>query len=100
VGDIPRIEINDKVDIEVAGLIQSDYGVLSGVVKEIDSDVTINSEGKMFFKVRIAPDADYLMNRSGKKVNLSSGMNVETRIKYDQITYLEYLLDALGVKAR
>jgi multidrug efflux pump subunit AcrA (membrane-fusion protein) len=100
VGDIPRIEINDKVDIEVAGLIQSDFGILTGVVKEIDSDVTINNKGNMFFKVRINLHKDFLTNKSGKKVNLSSGMNVETRIKYDQITYLEYLLDALGVKAR
>lgn len=99
VADIPRIKINDKVDIEVAGLIQSDYGILTGMVKEIDSDLTTNSKGNMFFKVRINLDRALLINKSGEKVNLSSGMNVETRIKYDQITYLEYLLDALGVKA-
>lgn len=102
VGDIPRVTVGQPVDMVVAGLIQSDYGVLTGIVKEIDSDVTIdnNSDGKMFFKVRIALDTDYLINRSGNKVNISKGMQVETRIKYDQITYLEYLLDALGVRAR
>lgn len=101
VGDIPRIAVEDSVDIVVSGLIQSDYGVLTGVVKEIDSDVTTNSsDGKMFFKVRIDPDMDYLINKSGNKVNISNGMNVETRIVYDEITYFEYLLDALGVLSR
>ena len=61
VGDMPRIEVNDKVDIVVSGLIQSDYGVLTGVVKQIDSDVTTTSSGKMFFKVKIAPDNGYLV---------------------------------------
>lgn len=99
-GDVPRIAVNQPVDIVVSGLIQSDYGVLTGVVKEIDSDMSTDDEGKAFFKVRILPDTDYLINKSGNKVNISNGMSVETRIIYDQITYMEYLLGALGFRAR
>jgi hypothetical protein len=33
-------------------------------------------------------------------VSLSNGMSVETRIQYDEITYFEYVMEALGVLVR
>lgn len=97
--DRARIKQNDKVTIAIDGLMQSEFGVISGTVTEIDSDATINQEkGSIFFKVKVKPDNNYLENKKGKKVNLSIGMTSEVRIKYDKISYFKYILDGLGIK--
>lgn len=101
VSDRSRIEVGNQVDIVVAGLIQSIYGTISGTVTRIDSDITTNSEnGESYFKVEIIPDSQYLLSKDGNKVNLSNGMVVETRIQYDEVTYFNYVLEALGVLTR
>ena len=40
------------------------------------------------------------MSRSGDKVDLSNGMSVTARVEYDQVTYFEYAMEALGVLFR
>ena len=50
------------------------------------------------FKIRILPEMDYLVSKTGDKVNLSNGMTVEARIIYDKMTYFDYVLEKLGVK--
>ncbi|MDQ2086708.1 HlyD family efflux transporter periplasmic adaptor subunit [Herbivorax sp. ANBcel31] len=99
--NIAKISVEDKVDIAVAGLAQNVYGTISGKVKRIDSDVTNDSENDArYFKVDIMPDNTYLINKDGYKVNLSNGMEVETRIQYDHITYFNYVLESLGLLVR
>ena len=41
-----------------------------------------------------------VMSRSGDKVDLSNGMSVTARVEYDQVTYFEYAMEALGVLFR
>ena len=36
----------------------------------------------------------------GDKVDLSNGMSVTARVEYDQVTYFEYAMEALGVLFR
>ena len=99
--NVARISAGDKVNIAVLGLAQVVYGTISGKVARIDSDITIDSESKSsYFKVDIIPDNTYLISKNGYKVNLSNGMAVETRIQYDQVTYFNYVLEALGVLTR
>lgn len=105
VSDASRTHVGDKVDIAVAGLPQSVYGTIEGTVKKIDSDLTVSqstdSSGNVsYFKVYIEPKSDYLISKAGNKVNLSSGMSVETRIRYDEVTYFDYVMEALGVLTR
>lgn len=99
--DMARMQIGDDVQIEVSGLSQTIYGNIKGVVQQIDSNVT-TMEGEngntQMFKVRILPEVDYLVSKSGEKVNLANGMTVEARIIYDELTYFDYLLEKLGVK--
>lgn len=52
------------------------------------------------FKVLIAMDSDYLVSKSGDKVNVSNGMTAVARIQYDKVTYFNYGLEKLGFKAR
>lgn len=103
--DAARTKVGDSVDIAVAGLTQSVYGTISGEVISIDSDITTSQnsdggEGSSYFKIHIRPDSKYLISKCGNKANLSNGMAVETRIQYDEVTYFNYVLEALGVLTR
>ncbi|MCM1499744.1 MAG: HlyD family efflux transporter periplasmic adaptor subunit [Clostridium sp.] len=101
--DMARMQEDDEVQIEVNGLSQTVYGNIAGTVQRIDSNVTaMESENgnTQMFKVRILPESDYLVSKSGEKVNLANGMTVEARIVYDKLTYFNYLLEKMGVKYR
>ena len=45
-------------------------------------------------------DNNYLVSRSGDKVNVINGMTAVARISYDKVTYFNYVLDKLGFKTR
>lgn len=97
-GSRSRIKENNSVKVVVDGLQQNVYGVIKGKVSQIDSDATITEDGKSYFKIEILLNKQYLVNKAGNKVNLSNGMKVETRIIYDEITYMQYILNELGVR--
>ena len=102
--DMARMEEGNKVQMAVDGLIQTIYGNITGTVVSIDSNITSiegeNGQSNSVFKIKIKPDAEYLINKSGKKVNLSNGMTVESRITYDEVTYFNYVLEKIGVLVR
>ena len=102
--DMARMEECNKVQMSVDGLIQTIYGNITGTVVSIDSNITSiegeNGQSNSVFKIKIKPDAEYLINKSGKKVNLSNGMTVESRITYDEVTYFNYVLEKIGVLVR
>ncbi len=102
--DMARMEEGNEVQISVDGLIQSVYGNITGTVEMIDSNLTSmegeNGQSNSVFKIRIKPNSDYVVSKSGKKVNLSNGMTVEARITYDEVTYFNYVLEKLGLLVR
>lgn len=100
--DVARTQVGDKVDIAVAGLNQSIYGTINGQVTSIDSDMTTSKdsetgESTSYFKVYIKPDGKYLVSKEGNKADITNGMTVEARIQYDEVTYFNYVMEALGV---
>jgi hypothetical protein len=97
--DRPLLHVGDPCTIAVTGLVQSVYGTLTGTVTSIDSDIT-SSGSSTAYKLTIVPDSTYLVSKSGNQVSLANGMSVETRIQYDEITYFEYIMEALGVLVR
>ena len=44
--------------------------------------------------------ATLLTSTSGDKVDLSNGMSVTARVEYDELTYFDYVMEALGVLFR
>lgn len=102
--DMARMREGDKVQLAVDGLIQSVYGNIYGVVERIDSNVTTqdngNGESTSVFKIKITPEVNYMVSKSGRKVNLLNGMTVEARITYDEVTYFNYVLEKLGLLVR
>lgn len=99
--DFTRLELNDRAEIEIQGLIPSVYGTISGKIYQIDSDITLvqsnTGQNNSYFSIYIRPDTYYLINKEGKKVNLSNGMEVIANIQYDEITYFDYFLECFGV---
>ncbi len=102
--DMARMKEGDTVQIVVDGLSQSVYGTISGMVEQIDSNVTTqqgeDGSTTQAFKVLIDMDADYMVSQSGDKVNITNGMTAVARIQYDKITYFNYVLEKLGFKAK
>ncbi len=102
--DMARMEEGNTVQMAVDGLIQSVYGNITGTVISIDSNLTSlegeNGQSNSVFKIKVKPEADYLVSKSGKKVNLANGMTVATRITYDEVTYFDYVLEKLGLLVR
>ena len=99
--DMPLIRPGDPVDIAISGLAQSVYGTINGTVSYIASEATMDQEsGSSAFMVKIDLDSVYLVSNKGNKINLSNGMAVETRIKYDELTYFDYVLESLGLLTR
>lgn len=97
--DRPRIHVEDEVSLAIGGLLQSEYGTIPGKVISIDEDATIDNEkGNVFFKVKVKPDRTYLEDSKGERVNLTLGMVSETRVKYEKITYMKYILELIGIK--
>ena len=99
--DLPLINLEDEVDIAISGLNESVYDTMNATVYKIDSDITVDSESeKSFFKVYMNPNEEFLISKSGDKVDITNGMNVEARIKYDKITYFDYVMESIGVLTR
>ena len=97
--DRPLLHGGDPCKIAITGLSEYSYGTLTGTVTAIDSDVTTSTSAS-YYKMTIKPDSTYVVSRSGDKVDLSNGMSVTARVEYDQVTYFEYAMEALGVLFR
>jgi len=99
--DRTKINQNDEVNIVVDGLMQTKYGFLEGNVETIETDSTVDNESKnVFFRTKIASKNTFLQDKSGNKVNLKPGMTTEVRIKYDESTWMEWLLEQINVITR
>ena len=99
VNDRPLINVGDPCKIAITGLSEYSYGTLTGTVTSIDSDVTSSTNGS-YDKMTIKPDNTYVVSTSGDKVDLSNGMSVTARVEYDELTYFDYVMEALGVLFR
>lgn len=102
--DMARMQVGDTVQIAIDGLTESVYGNIKGTVEQIDSNLTTQENGDgttaSVFRVKIKPEVDYLINKSGDKVDLVNGMTAQARIEYDKVTYFNYVLEKLGFKTR
>ena len=102
--DMARMNANDPVQIVIDGLSQNVYGTITGAVKQIDSNFTTQQDADgatpQVFRVLINMDNDYVVSRTGDKVNIVNGMTGVARIQYDKVTYFNYVLEKLGFKVR
>lgn len=99
VNDRPLLHVGDPCKIAITGLSEYSYGNLTGTVTSIDSDVTSSTSGS-YYKMTIKPNSTYVVSNGGDKVDLANGMSVTARVEYDELTYFDYVMEALGVLFR
>ncbi|MCD8151159.1 MAG: HlyD family secretion protein [Clostridiales bacterium] len=102
--DMARMHEGDTVQIVIDGLAQNVYGSISGTIKQIDSNVTTqeSEDGSttQAFRVLVEMDSDYLVSKSGDKVDITNGMTAVARVQYDKVTYFNYVLEKLGFRTK
>lgn len=98
--DRSKIAVSDNVEIALSGVVQSEFGVLKGKVIHIDNDSSQTEDGKVFYRVKIKPNDTVLNNKKGDKIYITIGMVAESRIKYDETTWLKWAIEQIGIKLR
>ena len=91
--DRAKIAVGDRVETAISGVMQQEFGIIVGEVIHIDSDATRTEDGQVFFRITIAPEQTYLTDRSGRRVDIVSGMVAESRVQYDETTWLVWVLE-------
>jgi multidrug efflux pump subunit AcrA (membrane-fusion protein) len=99
-GERGKVKVGDGAEIALAGVVQAEFGVLTGKVTAIDADSTQTENGEVFYRVKIKPDATRLADKRGGVITLTSGMIAESRIQYDETTWLKWAIEQIGVKFR
>lgn len=98
--DRSRLKTGSSVEIAVAGIMQSEFGILKGKVVSIGSDSVQTENGEVFYKIFIKPDTTELKDKKGNTVTICNGMLAESRINYDETTWLKWAVEQIGVKFR
>lgn len=98
--DRSKIYIGSKAEIAVSGILQNEYGVLTGKIKSIDNDATVNQDNSaVYYKVKIILDNTGLTNKSGETTTISLGMVTQCNIQYKDSTWFVWALDQIGLKS-
>lgn len=96
--DRSKVRIGDSVEIAVSGVSKNDYGGLKGKITGIDTDAAVNQDkGTVTFKIVIKPDATELTDKQGNRIALMSGMVAEVHIIYEDTTWLNWILEQIGI---
>lgn len=95
-----KVTIGDSAEIAISGIAQSEFGILIGKVIEIAGDSTQTEDGSVYYRVKIKPEETQLKDKKGNTIDLTIGMLAESRIKYDETTWLKWTLEQIGIKFR
>jgi|GEM_PF-3770213 len=98
--DRNKVTVGDTVEIAVAGISQNEFGVLQGEIVIIANNSTQTENGDLVFRVIVKPFSTVLSNDRGNEIRISVGQVVENRIKYDESTWLSWIIDQIGVRLR
>lgn len=90
-----KLSIDSQVEIAVSGAMQTEYGTLYGRITEIDNDSTQTENGQVYYRVKAVPDNTVLYDKKGRSIQLQLGMIGECRIKYDETTYLKWMIEQI-----
>lgn len=93
-----KLSVGSDVEIVVSGAMQTEYGTLSGKVVEIDQDSTQTEDGQIYYVVKVVPDKTQLTDKGGNVIELKQGMIGECRIKYDETTYFNWMIEQIVSK--
>ncbi|GAA0732367.1 HlyD family type I secretion periplasmic adaptor subunit [Sphingomonas japonica] len=90
--DIGFIRIDQPARINVSAYDSAIYGSMDGSVETISPDATINERtGESFYTVRVRAKSDTLVDKSGRKLPLGTGMTVDVSLLGDKRSVLSYI---------
>jgi HlyD family secretion protein len=92
--DIDKVEVGQKVQMQVSACPYPDYGTLDGIVKSVAPDaLPVSSENpkSLAYEVTIEPENLYL-GRSDRQCDLQSGMEGRADIISREETVLQFIL--------
>ncbi|MDR1913818.1 MAG: HlyD family secretion protein [Clostridiales bacterium] len=95
--DIAGIKIGDEVKFRFSALPYQEYGVISGEVTNIASDVqTDPATGERFFMIEATIDNKTILGHSGNEAQIRVGMTAQGQIVSERKTVLKWLLERLN----
>lgn len=74
--NIGYLHIGMPVNVQVESFNYNEWGIISGVVKDISSDFLTDGQGNSFYKIKCSMDKDFLSLKNGRKGKLKKGMTV------------------------
>lgn len=90
--DIGHVAVGQVAVVKLATPDAIRFGSLKGNVINVSPDALITSDGKPFYKVRIATEQDYFQ-QGEYRYNLIPGLQVLASIQTGKRTVLEYIID-------
>jgi hemolysin D len=99
--DIGFVSVGKPVDISIDSFPATDFGVISGVVRQIGSDAIPPDQLKPTYRfpVKIKLNTQQLKIESGQALPLQVGMSLQANIKLRRVSYLQLLLNTFRDKA-
>jgi len=83
--------------MDVVGYPSATYGKLEGIITEIGSDSSVDSNGNIWFTVEVTIKKTTLNEKTGS-IKVTNGMMVAASIVYEESTWLDWALGRLGFR--
>ena len=100
--DIGFVKDGMSVDISIDSYPSTDFGVLTGLIKNISSDALKpdqNLQSNIFnYPAKIQLDSQVLKLDNGNELKLKAGMSLNASIKLRKVSYLQLLLSSFKNK--
>jgi HlyD family secretion protein len=99
--DIGFVRVGRPADINIDSFPASDFGVLTGTVRQIGSDALPPTQDNqtLRFPAKIQLSSQQLNLKSGQTLPLQVGMSIQAHIKLRKVSYLQLLLGSFRDKA-
>lgn len=96
--DIANVEIGDEIKYNITALPSNQYGLLTGQIRSISSDVlTQNGEYSGYYLIEGNVENKELIDKDGNTGTITIGMQVEAKIVTQRKTIIRYLLEKINL---
>ena len=94
--DIGTVRMGQKARVNVSAYDSSVYGGLDGTVAAISPDAVLNERtGESFYTVQVRTTSNALKDKTGRPLQIGTGMVADVSLLGDKRTILEYILSPL-----
>jgi adhesin transport system membrane fusion protein len=94
--DIGTVRMGQKARVNVSAYDSAVYGGLDGTVAAISPDAVLNERtGESFYTVQVRTTSNALKDKTGRPLQIGTGMVADVSLLGDKRTILEYILSPL-----